>query len=106
MDEKKEGKQANLQKTKTMLYHHDIPRKRAENEKALVIFIGDSAATSHMTSNNGSLQSDTHKRVSNDWKWEEHQLHPLRKIGCHLQTQGWIHSQRNLGCENCARIEQ
>ena len=44
-------------------YHHDIPRKKGGNEKALVtremplsnlgdnIFIGDSAATSHMTSN-------------------------------------------------------
>ena len=63
MDEKKEGKQANLLKSKTTRYHHDIPRKKAENEKALVMkemelshlgkntFIGDSAATSHMTSN-------------------------------------------------------
>ena len=63
MDEKKEGKQGDLLKTETTRYHHDIPRKRAENEKALVmqemellhlgknIFIGDSAATSHMTSN-------------------------------------------------------
>ena len=63
MDKKKEGKQANLLKSKTTQYHHDIPRKKGENEKALVtnemelshlgknIFIGDSAATSHMTSN-------------------------------------------------------
>ena len=63
MDEKKEGKQANQLKSKITRYHHDIPRKKAENEKALVtnemglsnlgenIFIGDSAATSHMTSN-------------------------------------------------------
>ena len=63
MDEKKEGKQADLLKSKTTRYHHDISRKKAENEKALVtnemelahlvknIFIGDSAATSHMTSN-------------------------------------------------------
>ena len=63
MDEKKKGKQADLLKRKTTQYHHDIPRKRAENEKALVmqemellhlgknIFIGDSASTSHMTSN-------------------------------------------------------
>ena len=63
MDEKKEGNQADLLKPKTTRYHHDIPRKRAENEKALVmqemellhlgknIFIGDSAATSHMTRN-------------------------------------------------------
>ena len=63
MDEKKEGKQADLLKTKPTRYHHDISRKKAEKEKALVtqemellhlgknIFIGDSAATSHMTSN-------------------------------------------------------
>ena len=63
MDEKKEGKQADQLKSKTTRYHHDIPRKKAENEKALVmnemelshlgknIFIGDSAASSHMTSN-------------------------------------------------------
>ena len=63
MDEKKEGKQADLLKSKMTRYHHNIPREKAENEKALVtkemelshlgknIFIGDSAATSHMTSN-------------------------------------------------------
>ena len=63
MIKKREGKQADLLKSKTTRYHHDIPRKKAENEKALVtnemelshlgknIFIGDSAATSHMTSN-------------------------------------------------------
>ena len=63
INEKKEGRQADLLKSKITRYHHDIPRKKAENEKALVmkemellhlgknIFIGDSAATSHMTSN-------------------------------------------------------
>ena len=63
MDEKKEGKRANLLNKKKPRYHHDIPRKKGENEEALVtkemalsnlgenIFIGDSAATSHMTSN-------------------------------------------------------
>ena len=63
MDEEKEGKQANLLRSKITQYDHDIPRKEGENEKALVtkemelshlgknIFIGDSAATSHMTSN-------------------------------------------------------
>ena len=63
MDEKKEGKQVNLLKSKSTRYHHNIPRKKGESEKALVmiemelshlgknIFIGDSAATSHMTSN-------------------------------------------------------
>ena len=92
--------------------------KKAENEKDLVtnemeqshlgknIFRGDSAATSHMTSNkNGSVQSGPHKWLSNDWKWEKHQLHRQGKIGCHLQAQGWIHSQRIFGYENCARIE-
>ena len=60
-DVKKEGKQADIQEMKITRYHHDI-LKKGENEKALVtkemglgyleknIFIGDSAATSHMTS--------------------------------------------------------
>ena len=63
MDEKEEGKQADLLRSKIIQYDHDVPRKNGENEKALVmkemellhlgknIFIGDSAATSHMTSN-------------------------------------------------------
>ena len=63
MDEEKEGKQADLLRSKITQYNHDIPRKKGENEKALVtkemelshlgknIFIGDSAVTSHMTSN-------------------------------------------------------
>ena len=61
MDLEKEGKQADLQELNITRYHHDIPRKKCENEKALVtkemglgfleknIFIGDSAAPSHMT---------------------------------------------------------
>ena len=61
-DEEKEGKQADLLKSETTRYHHDIPRNKGQNDKALVtkemglnylgknIFIGDSAATSHMTS--------------------------------------------------------
>ena len=36
MDVKKEGKQADLQESNITLYHHDIPRKKGENEKALV----------------------------------------------------------------------
>ena len=63
MDEKMEGKQADLPRLKIVRYDHDIPRKKEEIEKARVtkemellhlgknIFIGDSAATSHMTSN-------------------------------------------------------
>ena len=33
MDEKKEGKQANLLKLKITRYHHDIPRKRQKMRK-------------------------------------------------------------------------
>ena len=62
MDLEKEGKQADPQELNVTPCRHDIPRKKGENEKALVtkemglgfleknIFIGDSAATSHMTS--------------------------------------------------------
>ena len=62
MNEVKEGKKSNLLRSKITQYDHDIPRKKGENDKALVmnemelshlgknIFIGDSAATSHMTS--------------------------------------------------------
>ena len=61
MDGEKEGKQADLLRSKITRYDHNIPKK-GENEKALVtkkmelshlgknIFIGDSAATSNMTS--------------------------------------------------------
>ena len=63
MDEGKEGKQANLLSKEKLRNCDNIPRKKGKNEKALVtkemalsnlgenIFIGDSAATSHMTSN-------------------------------------------------------
>ena len=63
MNKDKEGKQADLLNKEKPRNHHDIPRKKGGNEKALVtkemglsnlgenIFIGDSAATSHMTSN-------------------------------------------------------
>ena len=103
MDETKEGKQADLLNKNNPRYHHDISRKTGENEKALVskekalsnlgenIFKGDSAATSHMTSNilgvynlvpiNGSVM------IGNG---QNHQLHPQGKIGCHLQAQGQI----------------
>ena len=62
MDLEKEGKQADPQELNITRYRHDIPRIKGENDKALVmkemglgfleknIFIGDSAATSHMTS--------------------------------------------------------
>ena len=66
-----EGKQADLRKSKTTRYHHDISRKKGENEKALVmkemglnylgnnVFIGDSAATSHMTSRTMGVYDST-----------------------------------------------
>ena len=86
MDEEIEEKQADPLKSETTRYHHDIPRKKAENEKALVtkemglgfleknIFIGDSAATSHMTNRklgvydlvpiNGSVMIGNGKSIS------------------------------------------
>ena len=85
-DKKKEGKQADLLKSKTTRYHHEIPRNEGENEIALVtkemglnyleknIFIGDSAATSHMTNRkmgvydlvpiNGSVMIGNGKSIS------------------------------------------
>ena len=36
MNVEKEGKQADLLKSKITRYHHDIPRKKGEIEKALV----------------------------------------------------------------------
>ena len=63
MDEGKEGKQADPLNKEKSRNHHNIPRKKGGNEKALVtkemalsnlgenIFIHESAATSHMTSN-------------------------------------------------------
>ena len=81
-----EGKQADLLKSKTTRYHHDIPGNKGENEIALVtkemglnyleknIFIGDSAATSHMTNRkmgvydlvpiNGSVMIGNGKSIS------------------------------------------
>ena len=86
MDETKEGKRADLQNKKKPRYHHDMSRKKGENEKALVtkemaltnlgenIFIGDSAATSYMTSDklgvynlfpiNGSVMIGNGQRIS------------------------------------------
>ena len=86
MDEEKEGKRADPLKSETTRYHHDIPRKKCENETALAtkemglgfleknIFIGDSAATSHMTNRkmgvydlvpiNGSVMIGNGKSIS------------------------------------------
>ena len=61
--ENKSGKQANPKNIKKTKEDHEITRENDENDKALVtkemalsnigndIFIGDSAATSHMTNN-------------------------------------------------------
>ena len=86
MDEEIERKKADPLKSEATRYHHDIPRKKAENEKVLVtkemglgfleknIFIGDSAATSHMTNRklgvydlvpiNGSVMIGNGKSIS------------------------------------------
>ena len=86
MDLEKEGKQADLQDLNITRYHHEISRKKGENEKALVtkemglgfleknIFIGDSVATSHMTNRklgvydlvpiNGSVMIGNGKSIS------------------------------------------
>ena len=66
-----------------------ISQEKRKNGKALVtkemalsnlgenIFIGDSATTSHMTSNKlGVFKFGSNKQVSNDWKWIKHQLYP------------------------------
>ena len=85
-DLEKEGKQADPEELNIMQYRHDIPSKKGENEKALVtkemglgfleknIFIGDSAASSHMTSRklgvydlvpiNGSVMIGNGKSIS------------------------------------------
>ena len=85
-DKNKEGKPADLQKLETTRYHHDMSRNMGENETALVtkemglnyleknIFIGDSAATSHMTNRkmgvydlvpiNGSVMIGNGKSIS------------------------------------------
>ena len=118
MDEEKEGKQANLPRSKITRYGHNISRKKGENEKALVtkvmelshlgrnIFIGDSAATSHMTCNKtGVYDLVSIKGSVMIGNWEKYQQYPQGKIGCHLQAQGWIHSQRDMGCENRTRTE-
>ena len=92
MDLKKEGKQADLQDLNITRYRPDIARKKGENEKALVtkemglgfldknIFIGDSAATSHMTNRklgvydlvpiNGSVMIGNGKSISCTHKGE------------------------------------
>ena len=85
-DKNKEGKPADLQRLETTRYHHDMSRNMGENETALVtkemglnyleknIFIGDSAATSHMTNRkmgvydlvpiNGSVMIGNGKSIS------------------------------------------
>ena len=93
------GQQAEQQKIEKPKNNHEIPINEEKNEKALVtkemtlsdlcknICLGDSAATSHMTSNKMG--------VYNDWKWTKHQLHPQKNTGCDVQTQLLIHGKRN-----------
>ena len=85
MDLEKEGKQADLQELNIMRYRHDIPRKKVKMRKLWSrrkwgwdslknIFIGDSAATSHMTNRklgvydfvpiNGSVMIGNGKSIS------------------------------------------
>ena len=112
MDNEKKGKKTNLLNKEKPRNHHHIPRKKGENEEALVtkqmallnlggnIFIVDSAATSHITRKklgfydivpiNVSVMIRSEQSISCTHKGE---------IGCHLQTQGCIIGQRNLGCE-------
>ena len=71
-DSKLCGEQAELQKNEKPKNDHEEPRNREENEKALVtkemtlsnlgrnIFIGDSPAFSHMTSNKMGVSNLTH----------------------------------------------
>ena len=70
------------------------------------IFIGDSTATSHMMSNKmgvynltpikGSVMIGNGQSIICAHK---------EKVGCDLQTQRWVHGQRNLGCENSPSIK-
>ena len=85
MDVKKEGKQADLQESKITRYNHDIPGKKVKMRKlwsqkkwgwdtSKKAFIGDSVATSHMTSRklgvydlvhiNGSVMIGNGKSIS------------------------------------------
>ena len=102
MDEEQEGKQVNVLNKEKPRNHHNIPRKKGGNEEALVtkemalsnlgknIFIGDSAATSHMTSNKLGVYNlvPINRSVMIGNKWTKHQLYPQGEIGCHLKTQG------------------
>ena len=70
------------------------------------VFIGDSAATSHMTNNKtGVYELTPNKRLSHDRKWREHQWHTQRKIRCNMQAQGWINGQRDVGSKGSPSIE-
>ena len=85
-----------------------------KSEKALVtkemtlsnlgknIFIGDSTATSHMTSTKMGVYNLI--PIKGSAKIGKHHLHSQRKTECDL-PQGWIHGKRNLGCENCSTTE-
>ena len=69
------------------------------------IFIGDSAATSHMTNNKTGVYDLIPIRGSVNRKWHRHQLYPQRQAGCYLQTQRWINGWTDMGSEDCTTIE-
>ena len=70
------------------------------------IFIGDSAATSHMTNNKTGVYELTPIRGSvmigngESISWTH-----KGKLDVFLQAQGWIHGQRNMGSYDSPSIE-
>ena len=97
IDEKKEGKQADLLNKEKPGYHHNIPRKKGKMRKLWSprkwhcqtlgkTYLGDSAATSHMTSNKLGVYNLV--PINGSVMIGKHQLHPQGIIGCHLQAQG------------------
>ena len=98
------------QKIKKTKHDHENPSKYDENDKTLVtkemtlsnigndIFIGDSAATSHMTNNKTGVYELTPIRGSvMIGNGESISCTHKREIGCHLQSQRWINGQRDMG---------
>ena len=117
--DEEEGKRADPKTVQKTQEGHENQVKNDENDQALVsnemtlssigkdIFIGDSAATSHMTNNRTGvyLRSSTDQRLSYDREWREHQLYPQRQAGCYLQTQRWFHSSTDMGSKDCTTIK-
>ena len=95
--EEEEGERTDLKQSKKTHDGHKNPSKNDENDQDLVsnemtlssigngIFIGDSAATSHMTNNKTGVYNLTpDQRLGYDRKWREYQLHTQRKVRCYL----------------------